>query len=97
MYTGSKCFKIFIYVIVCLFPNSEFKSEVQLELISYFKPILCSVDVGEQRKVMRVRKWDSGEALSKGERAAGRISLGELLDMEDKWYHNVSLSQQFNF
>lgn len=47
--------------------QTEFKSEVQLELMSYFKPILSSVDVEEQRKVMRVRKQDSGEALSKGE------------------------------
>lgn len=62
-----KMLKIFIYVTVCLFPNSEFKSEVQLELMSYFKSILSSVDVGEQRKVMRVRMQDSGEALSKGE------------------------------
>lgn len=53
--------KIFIYVTVCLFPNSEFKSEVQLELMSYFKSILSSVDVGEQRKVMRVRMQDGGE------------------------------------
>lgn len=67
------------------------------KLISYFKPFLGSVDVGEQRKVMRVKKWDSGVALSKGGRAAGRISLGELLDMEDKWCHSLTLSQQLNF
>lgn len=92
-----KMLKIFIYVTVCLFPSSEFKSEVPFELISYFKPTLGSVDVGEQRKVMRVWKGDSGEALSKGEWAAGRISLGRLLDMEDKRCHDVTLSEQLNF
>lgn len=52
-------------------------------------------DGREHKKVMKGRKQENGEAWLR-EWEAGKISLGKLMDIENKWCHNVVLSEQLN-